>query len=174
MYEEYCEYCDKAIYHEYYLDHLVDCINKHIEDTIERIEIFCELDWYFLFDDTEFPPPNPLSTTTNMIINCLKIKTVDVLRNGERKELAIKFCAKIRQALMEEIRRLRRRHESPNSYLAGLMGFFNILIKNDCESIIPEEIKFVKMVVSANADLVEDIRHRLSGEIGYDSDKLFL
>ncbi len=86
-----------------------------------------------------------------MIVNCLKIKNIDVLRNGERKEGAIKFCAKIKQALMEEIRRLRRQHDHPRSYLAGLMGFFNELIASDFEIHIPKIIKFVKMVVLATS-----------------------
>ncbi len=56
---------------------------------------------------------------------------------------------------MEEIRRIRSQHDYPRSYQAGLMGFFNELIASDCEIHIPEIIKFVKMVVPANRDLVE-------------------
>jgi hypothetical protein len=161
-----CEYCGKKMNVEYLGSHLVWCINDTIKDPALKFNEWSNLNWYYIYDNTKHPPHDELYPTIKSTEDCLK-SSID-----KHKEAAIKFCEVLRQTLMEEINALRQekfRHDIVDYgvFLAGILNFFNELIRRDCESKIPNIIKNIRIVLSRNRNIIESLQELPLDDIFY-------
>jgi len=161
-----CEYCGKEIAVEALGSHLVWCINNTFKDPIKKFNEYSKLNWYLIYDNTKHPPSDELYPTIKLTVNCLKSS------DNKHKEAAIKFCEVLKQTMMEEIKAIKREKykkdiEDIGIYLAGILNFFNELIERGCESKILNIIENVKITLSGNRDIVENLQELPLDEVFY-------